>query len=183
MSDNTGGRPTIGRQVSVTLPEDVLEAVKEMAVKAGTTRGGVLREIVIAGVRDRTRLGDISLSALLAPAAETLAMWVSSGQDEKTVVGRFALYKGRAGNPFHLAKILQTAYGSLTLSGIAAPLPSPEALDLVTGRGHDGWRARTILFFQVLNALMEQGVKIHDDEDGGEIGFGPKPEEIEEDYA
>ncbi|MFC4006664.1 ribbon-helix-helix domain-containing protein [Nonomuraea purpurea] len=181
--DNKGGRPSIGKQVSVTIPEPILDQVDAMAKTADATRADVLREIVVSGVRARTGPGDSPMETTLAPIAETMATWIGSNDAEK-VTGRFRLFRRLAPNPYKLAKLFQTAYGQLVLDGHHPSIPSPAALDLVTSKGHDGWRSRTVLFFMTINTLIDRGISVRADaDDDDEIDFGPKPEDDEPDYA
>jgi len=179
VTESKGGRPSIGKQVSVTIPTPVLDQVDGMARAANITRADVLREIVVSGVRARVGTGDTPLEESLAPIAETLAEWVGAG-DEGTAKGRFILYRSKAGNPFQLAQIFQTAYGQAVLDGHHPRVPKPAALDLVIGKGHDGWRARTVLMFMVINYLIDRGIKVRSDEGEDEaIDFGPEPDDEE----
>ncbi|NBE91839.1 hypothetical protein FE391_00620 [Nonomuraea sp. KC401] len=117
----------------------------------------------------------------LKPVAKLLADWIA--QDSHR--GRFNLYHRAAGSGYELHKLLMMAAARLYLDGKEQRV-NPDLLgDLLAG-GSQGWRERTLLFFEVIEALHDRKVVIGtdsgSDEDDSEIRFDTTEDEVEE-YA
>ncbi|MEO3807204.1 hypothetical protein [Nonomuraea sp. B1E8] len=117
----------------------------------------------------------------LKPVAKLLADWIA--QDSHR--GRFNLYHRAAGSGYELHKLLMMAAARLYLDGKEQKV-NPDLLgDLLAG-GSQGWRERTLLFFEVIEALHDRKVVIGtdsgSDEDDSEIRFDTTEDEVEE-YA
>jgi Flp pilus assembly protein CpaB len=53
---NKGGRPRVGRQVTVTVTEDQAEAIQGLARMSGTTQSQAIRAVLEAGLGGKVQL-------------------------------------------------------------------------------------------------------------------------------
>lgn len=190
---NKGGRPSIGTQITVTLPNADLKTIDEMAAKANVRRPDVIREIVhdaVSAVR-RAEAAGAPLTERLQPAASLIVEWIVRGGGLEGRRARFTEYTKVAGHPAKLPDLLVKMAGSLVISGassFAAALDSRLIGDLSSNKSADmssGWRLRTALFFEVGNLMTERGVTVGPvagASDDASIDFGPAPAD-DGDYA
>ena len=119
----------------------------------------------------------------IKPVAELLATWIA----QESPRGRFNEYRRAAGSGYELHKLLMTAGARLYLDGRTQRI-EPELLGDLLASGSQGWRERTLLFFEVIEALHDKKMVIGAtsgdlaDEDNEEIRFDTSDDEVEE-YA
>ncbi|MFD0883388.1 hypothetical protein ACFQ08_02280 [Streptosporangium algeriense] len=107
----------------------------------------------------------------IKPVAELLATWIA----QEAHRGRFNLYRRAAGSGYELHKLLITAGARLYLDGKDQRVV-PEVLGGLLANGSQGWRERTVLFFEVIETLHRKGVTIgvpgeESEEDDGQTRF------------
>ncbi|MBB4917231.1 hypothetical protein [Streptosporangium saharense] len=103
----------------------------------------------------------------IKPVAELLAGWIA----QESHRGRFNLYRRAAGSGYELHKLLITAGARLYLDGKERHVV-PEVLGDLLANGSQGWRERTVLFFEVIETLHKRGVAIGAPSGGSEEGNG-----------
>jgi CRISPR-associated protein Cst1 len=120
----------------------------------------------------------------IKPVAELLASWIA----QESPRGRFNEYRRAAGSGYELHKLLMTAGARLYLDGRTQRF-EPELLGDLLASGSQGWRERTLLFFEVIEALHNKKVVIgatsseSADEDSEEIRFDTSNADEGEEYA
>jgi CRISPR-associated protein Cst1 len=113
----------------------------------------------------------------IKPVADLLSSWIA----QESHRGRFNLYRRAAGSGYELHKLLMTAGARMLLDGRRLPI-EPEVLGDLLANGSQGWRERTLLFFEVIEALHDKKVAIGTtggeaaDEDDTEVRFDESEE-------
>jgi hypothetical protein len=180
---NKGGRPAIGKQITVTLPGSVLDRIDEEARIAGVRRADVIRDHLTRAVEAPMSSEDVRET--LRPAANLIAAYVETGGDLPGRRERFIEYQRVAGSPQKLPKLLMEIAGRLVLEN-AVQLQEAALDPAVVTRLADNreWRLRAQLFFAASEVLDQRNVRVGplpgaDDEEEIVLGLGAE----DEDYA
>lgn len=187
-----GGRPAIGKQITVTVPERDLDVINEMATKAGVKQPDVIREIIRDAVSAAKKAEDAAapLTARLRPAATLIVEWISRGGDLQGRRERFQEYARVAGHPLKVTRLLVQIAGTLAIDGVPlaeVSLGGHLVDDLASNKSAGplpGWQLRAMLFFEVGNLMTERGVTVgplpgEDSDDGMAMEFGAPPDDGE----
>lgn len=159
MTQSKSGRPPIGTQVSVTLPNEILAAVGDIAATTGQDRSAVLRGIITRAVAEHAAPAEPPATEnleVLRPVAALIATWIAA--DHAQSRDRFKRYYKDGQAPRRLLQLLMDAAADQVRSGQDAPRLDPAAIALLAPP--DAWRPRALLHWAVMAALAERGVTL-----------------------